>query len=521
MASRKIENSSQSFKTLRTQNAVYVDKTQYLLDLIDDNKFYLLSRPRRFGKSLTLSTFESLFEGEKELFQGLAAAKWFDRPDYKPYTVISLDMSSVTIEFGAKRMEGQLISALNICAKFKKISPKSKESSTAFADLIADAFLLNNEQVVLLIDEYDKPLLDSIDNPENYNETRKILQNFYSQIKVLDEYIKFGFVVGISKRGKAGISSVLNNFRDITYEEKYSRICGFTEEELKGCLSPSITECAEMLGRSFDDLLLEIKKYYYGYSFDGVTRVYTPYSILSFLKTGKFSNFWYDTATPTFLKKYFFDKKILIEDFINYRIGSPRFLYPEEFYDDPALYLFQTGYLTIKEKINDTTYLLDYPNEEVLASISRLIADSFFSDLDKAQKSFSNITAALEACDIVATTAEFNIVIDGCGYDTNAELAKVKGLKSEFLYRDLIAIFLYGTYKVDVCRESLGAKGRTDLLLKYAGRTFIFEIKVAYASNEIAKKLEEAITQIHERKYANWQFFTTDIVDAVAVVIDN
>jgi hypothetical protein len=521
MALQYIQNSSQSFKGLRTTNCVYVDKTKYLLDLVDSReKFYFLSRPRRFGKSLTLSTFKSLFEGEKELFQGLAAADWFERPGYKPYTVVSIDMSYVTNKFGSEEMKERILNALGICAKFKNISLKSKQPSSAFANLITDAFLINNEQVVLLIDEYDKPLLDSIDAPKKYLKARNILQDFYSVIKPLDEYIKFVFVTGISKLSKAGLSSALNNLQDITYSEEYSCICGYTHEELKNVFSPSITECAESLNRSFDDLLLEIKRYYDGYSFDGITRVYNPYSMLSFLKTRKFDNFWYDTATPTFLKKYFSEKKILIEDFINYEISRPRFLNPKEFYDDPALYLFQTGYLTIKEKVDDTTYLLDYPNEEVLASISRLIADNFFSDLKIAEQSFSKIKKVLKACDIVAIITEFNIVIDSCGYDTNAELAKAKGLKFEFFYRDMLIIFLYGTYEVDVWREVLGSKGRSDLLLKYGGRTFIFEIKVAYAENEITKKLDEAITQIKERKYANLQFFTTNVVDAVAVVID-
>jgi hypothetical protein len=521
MASQKIENSSQSFQTLRTKNCVYVDKTQFLLDLVDDKKFYFLSRPRRFGKSLTLSTFKSLFEGEKGLFQELAAAEWFDRPDYKPYTVISLDMSAVTIEFGPEEMKESILHALSICAKFKNISLKPKQPPAAFADLITDAFLIKNEQVVLLIDEYDKPLLDTIDAPQNYLKARKILQNFYSQIKILDEYIRFGFVTGISKLSKAGLSSALNNLQDITYSDEYSCICGYTQEELKNVFSPSIAECAESMKCSPDDLLREIKRYYDGYSFDGITRVYNPYSILSFFTTRKFDNFWYDTATPTFLKKYFSEKKILIEDFINYEISRPRFLNPEEFYDDPALYLFQTGYLTIKEQVNDTTYLLDYPNEEVLASISRLIANNFFSSLKTAEKSFSNVVKALKACDIVAIITEFNIVIDSCGYDTNAELAKAKGLKFEFFYRDMLVIFLYGTYEVDVWREVLGSRGRSDLLLKYGGKTFIFEVKVAYTENQIAKKLDEAVMQIKERKYANLQFFTTNIVDAVAIVIDH
>jgi hypothetical protein len=201
-------------------------------------------------------------------------------------------------------------------------------------------------------------------------------------------------------------------------------------------------------------------------------------------------------------------------------ISRPRFLNPEEFYDDPALYLLQTGYLTIKKKVTGTTYLLDYPNKEVLVSISRLIANNFFTDLKIAEESFSNIKNALKTCDIVAIITEFNIVIDSCGCDTNAELANEKSLKFQFFYRDMLIIFLYGTYEVDVWHEALGSKERSDLLLRYGGKTFVFEIKVAYTENEITKKLDEAITQIKERKYANLQFFTTDIVDAVAVVID-
>jgi hypothetical protein len=231
-------------------------------------------------------------------------------------------MSYVTIKFGPEEMEERILHTLGIRAKFKNISLQSKDPSAAFADLITDAFLINKEKVVLLIDEYDKPLLDSIDNPQNYLEARKILQNFYSMIKPLDEYIKFGFVTGISKLSKTGVSSALNNLCDITYSEEYSCICGYTHEELKNVFSPQITECAESMKRSSDDLLLEIKRYYEGYSFDGITRVYNPYDILSFLRTRKFDNFWYDTATPTFLRKYFSEKKILIEDFINYSSRS-------------------------------------------------------------------------------------------------------------------------------------------------------------------------------------------------------
>jgi hypothetical protein len=482
--------SSQTFSNFRTNNCVYVDKTQYLLDLIRLYKFIFLARPRRFGKSLTVSTFVALFSGKKELFQGLAAAEWFERPGYKPYTVISLDMSGVSIKFGAEEMNEQLLHTVKFSATINKLQIDSEDPSIALVELVTEAYRTYNEKIVLLIDEYDKPMTDSIDETKEFLGARKILLHFYSQIKPLDKYIKFCFITSISQLSRSGVKDALYNFHDITYDERYSCLCGYTRDELLEYFSGHLSEYAKKKNLSFEDLLAKIDRLYGGFSFDGKNKVYNPFSVSSFLSSRELDNFWFHSASPTALVKYFSDKKLIVGEFINHKINRPRLINPEEFYDDPVRFLLQTGYLTIKEKISDDMYLLDYTNEDILALTCHYITDKYFGDIETARKPSINITAALKDCDIPAIIAEFNNVFVASGYDTYLQSAKAAGYNDKCIYRDLLAIFLCGTLVIDVWHEVIGSKKRSDMLLKIKDKTFIFEINVVHKKDNALKELK-------------------------------
>jgi hypothetical protein len=376
---RKYPTGIQSFRDIIEGGYVYVDKTKFLLSLIDKNKSYLLSRPRRFGKSLTLSTFKSLFSGEQTLFEGLSGAEWFARPGYKKQPAILIDMSPVTIKFGAAIMNERLVYVVKKSAAANNIQIESRDGVIAFGELIIKIRHAHNERIALLIDEYDMPLLESIDTPSKSVEAREILQEFYSIIKSSEDDICFTFVTGISKLAKTGLSSTLNHLNDITYSEDYSTICGYTQDELLEYFLDDLTEYAKSKNMHVENAIAEVSNYYNGFSFDGKTKVYNPYSLLSFLDVKEFDNFWFESATPTFLEKHLAKRNIKVRDYIGYLIQRAEILSARQIENiDTALFLLQAGYLTLKSKVDDKTYLLDYPNVEVLASISRLAADNFF-----------------------------------------------------------------------------------------------------------------------------------------------
>ncbi|MEZ5039077.1 MAG: AAA family ATPase [Saprospiraceae bacterium] len=351
----------QSFREIREKGYLYVDKTAEIFNLIESGKYHFLSRPRRFGKSLTLSTISELFSGSRELFKNLWIDEHWSWEQIQP--VIHFSFSS--IGYKTAGLEQALQNMLNAEAAKNGIVLKAKGYDQKFKELLEK--LSAKGQVVLLIDEYDKPMIDYLDEKETALGNQQILKAFYSIIKDADPFISFLLITGVSKFSKVSIFSELNNLKDITIHPKFSTLVGYTQKEVEQYFS-SWTE--ELMGEyeiNEQELIQRIRSWYNGYSWDGKHFVYNPFSILSFFDTGQFQNYWFSTGTPTFLIKLL--KERMVYETGETEVGQVAFDGFDLENIDTISLLFQTGYLTIKAIAPLGLYKLDYPNKEVKDSM--------------------------------------------------------------------------------------------------------------------------------------------------------
>ncbi|NUU97723.1 AAA family ATPase, partial [Marinitoga sp. 1138] len=306
------------YKEIIEENYIYVDKTKYLYDLINSGKFYFMSRPRRFGKSLTVSTFYYLFKGEKELFKGTYI---YDKWDFKEYPIIKLDMSDNTLTTYEEFIES-LNKMIEDIYEDYEIPKIENNLPTKFGNLIRALNKKYEEKVVILIDEYESPILEHINDKKKAEKFRGFLREFYKKIKTKDAYVKFVFITGITKFTKTGVFSALNNLSDISLNRKYGQMFGYTQEELEYYFKDYIKELSEEMGITEKELLEEMKRYYNGFSFDGEHTVYNPYSILRFFSEKEFQNFWFESGSPSFLYEYIKGKKIEYEDLVKTPVSA-------------------------------------------------------------------------------------------------------------------------------------------------------------------------------------------------------
>ncbi len=361
----------QNFRKLRENDLLYIDKTEDIYRLVESGNYFFLSRPRRFGKSLLVSTLEYLFLGKKEYFKGLwIEDKWNWN---KTYPILHFKFS--LLDYQNHGLEKALLMyVLQEADKLKVVLSKTTLKS-CFAELLYKLYE-KGEQVVILIDEYDKPLIDYLGvDEEKALEHQGILKNFYSVLKDSDLYIQFLFITGVSKFSKVGVFSDLNNLDDITLDPQHSNALGYTQEELEHYFNPYILKICQEKALNKEQFMAKIKQWYNGYSWDGENYVYNPFSILSFFrKHGTFQNFWFKSGTPTFLINLL--DKHLYYDFDGEEVGMIAF----DNYDIKRLeilpLLFQTGYLTIKERKRNI-YKLGYPNLEVKESMLQHLIGAF------------------------------------------------------------------------------------------------------------------------------------------------
>lgn len=370
---KKLAIGQQDFPNLIHKDCIYVDKTKCIYELMESGgSTFFLSRPRRFGKSLLLSTLKAAFEGKRDLFKGLYIE---DKIDWEPHPVIMLDMSKDASSSEVLKLGLSL--SLKTEAAFHQVDLGLYEDAPAamLSQLIALLYLKTGRQVVVLIDEYDKPVLDQMHDLDNANEIRKVLQGFYGVLKASSAHLKFLMVTGITKVSQTSIFSGFNNLNDISFKEQYAGICGYTQTELEHDFASHIDALAKHNEASKEDTLVEIKHWYNGYSWDAKTFVYNPYSVLLLLDKLRFNPHWYSTGTPTFLLK-------LLKTGDNLEtVMQDKIEVFETFTDGQALenlgtiaLLFQSGYLTIKGfNKKEQFYELQIPNEEVRRAISELV----------------------------------------------------------------------------------------------------------------------------------------------------
>ena len=354
----------QNFESIRQGGYVYVDKTHLIHQLATTGKYYFLSRPRRFGKSLLVSTMEDYFQGKKELFKGLAIEKL--EKDWTEYPVLHLDLSGVTYT-DENVLNEKMENTLSQWEQTYGIANTFTVDGIRFENIIKTAYSQTGKPVVILIDEYDKPLLDTAGNEPLREAIRSRLQGFYSVMKSQDGKIRFGFLTGITKLGKLSIFSGLNNLNDISMDYRYADICGISEKDLHAYFDESVQEMAEANKMSKEECYARLKEYYDGYHFcEDSEDIYNPFSLLSALNGKRFRDYWYETGTPTFVVKALQRGQFNLEGLT--LEGVPAFVLGGVNADDsdPVPVLYQSGYLTIQSYDNQTQeYTLKYPNQEV------------------------------------------------------------------------------------------------------------------------------------------------------------
>ena len=498
----------QNFENIRKNNYLYVDKTKQILQMIEKGECYFLSRPRRFGKSLTLSTLEAMFKGKAELFKGLYAEDWVKEQSKNSSPVIKLDMSVLGSYETKRELKQSLINYLvrYYIEEYELDIVVKDNSDDVFLDVINKLYKQFGS-VVVLIDEYDKPITDNLNNLEKAEEMREALSKFYIVLKGCSQ-VKFLMVTGVSKFSKVGILSGFNNLDDISMDEEYGDIVGYTQQELEDNFDEWIEKSSHKLSMSRDELLDKIKEYYDGFSFDGETRVYNPFSVLNFFKKNRFKNFWYVSGSPSFLLNYL----------QNHRIKNPDkydgITVPEKFADKREIenasvesFLYQAGYLTIKKKLLNE-FVLGYPNEEVRSSLADMYLDDVYH-IEGYVSLGNNIWKSLEDEDIAKLVKSFNLAISGIPYEDFKESNNLEGTlqeyleqRKEFWYRSMFVMLLRGA-GVIYFAEVHTFRGRSDVVIVFKNKVIVVEFKLAKNSSEVEKKRQEGEEQIKSRDYSS------------------
>ena len=484
---KKLPIGIQSFKSLREDGFLYVDKTRQLFELTKEAKYYFLSRPRRFGKSLLLSTLKAFFQGKRELFEGLAIAEL--EKDWKSYPVLYLDLNTGNYNSAGALEErlGYILSEWE--EEFAIVPEKTQSVATRFQVVIKHATKTTGQQVVILVDEYDKPLLQAIDNEPLLTEFRNILKGFYSNLKTCDEHIRFAFLTGVTKFSHVSIFSDLNNLQDISLNNAYADICGFTEEEIRQMFTPFIQKFAKQEQVDEDAMMGKLKAMYDGYHFspDMSKDVYNPFSVLNALSSCQLQNYWFSTGTPTFLVKLLKDGQYKIQDFSESEITTRHLAAMDNLSQNPVALFYQTGYLTIKGFDKDFgSYRLGFPNKEVEESFLDYLLPKYMNITeDKSSFYIEHFVRDLRKGDIDGFMERMEAFFG----DTPYEL--VRDCENHFQNVLFTVCRLMGYHTIAEYRTS---RGRIDMVVKTDDYTYVFEFK-------FDKSAQEALQQIDTKEY--------------------
>ena len=499
MTRRRLPIGLQTFRELREEDCYYVDKTGFITRLLDQGKHYFLSRPRRFGKSLFLDTLKELFEGNEGLFNGLHI---HDRWDWSlRHPVVRLDFGSG--HFGEPGyVHSSAMAQLAAAAQDAGVAASYDTAPERFRDLLRTVHAKTGRRVVVLIDEYDKPLLDALDTPDVARANRDYLLGLYSTIKSSDADVHFTLLTGVSRspqrgcaRGnpsqeaasKVSVFSGLNNLTDITLDPRYSAICGYTEADLDTVFAP------ELAGLDRE----QIRDWYNGYNWRGAERVYNPFDILLLFDKREFGCYWFESGTPSFLVETLFQRRVASLS-LDGMLTSSELL---SSFDVGAIateaLLFQTGYLTIKDVRNRggvRRYRLGYPNREVRQSLNECLLRRLVQDATQQTANSDRLYDLLEANDFAGLETLFRAFFASIPYEwyTNNDIAGYEGYYASVFYS------YFAATGFDVTVEDSSNRGRADMAVRFAGKVYLFEFKVVEQATEGA-----ALTQLKERGYAD------------------
>ena len=475
----------QDFEKIRQQGCVYIDKTALLYQLVSGIGYYFLSRPRRFGKSLLISTMEAYFLGKKELFKGLAMEQL--EQDWTVYPVLHLDLNARNYSD-----ENSLIEELNRhLEKWEKVYGdefKNRKVEERFAQIVEKAYEKTRQKVVVLIDEYDKPLLNTIGNPELQDHYRSQMKAFYSVMKTQDKYIKLGFITGVTRFSKVSIFSDLNNFTDISMDPRYVEICGITERELHDNLDAEVDELAIANDLTKEECYAQLKEYYDGYHFrQNSVGIYNPFSLLSTLSSKVFGEYWFETGTPSFLVDLLKKTRYNLNELMDEEVTTSTMNDIGNMDRNPISVIYQSGYLTIKGYDKRfKKYLLGFPNREVEEGFTLYLSKSFTKMDNTNAFDIKIFVIELEAGKVEPFMHRLEALFADNDY-------RVQG-NQELYFQNVMYVFfkLLGFY-VEVERPT--SDGRMDLIVKTADYVYIFEFK-------LDKSADKALQQIEEKGYA-------------------
>ena len=476
----------QTFEKIREGNYLYIDKTKYIVDFLKKGMTYVfLSRPRRFGKSLFASTLQAYFEGRKELFEGLAIAEY--EKEWVKHPVLHFDMS------GAKHFDKEALKRyLHLQLRnYENVYGRNEEEvdpNERLDGLVKRAYKQTGQKVVVIIDEYDAPLLDVVHERENLQTLRFIMQNFYSPLKKLDPYLEFTFITGITKFSQLSIFSELNNLDNISMFDQYSAICGISKTELTTVMKPDVEGLGKALGMTYEECLEELRKYYNGYHFSEHSEdVFNPFSLIRAMNGQKIESYWFGSGTPSYLIKSLQKYHVNVMDIENNNCDVDDFDVSPEQMTSPLPLLYQSGYLTIK-KYNPMLkrYSLGYPNREVKIGMLKSLAPNYLSPI------------SLDNSSLVGDFLEklYDGNLEGAMTRLKAYLASISNRLSNKNERDFQTVFylifnLMGAY---MRVEEDSAVGRADAVVYMPDAVYVFELKYDGSA-------EEAIKQIDDKGY--------------------
>ncbi len=485
----------QVFPEFIEQGLLYVDKTRFVWELARQGKYYFLSRPRRFGKTLLLSTLKAFFEGREELFRELYI---HDKvKDWKKHPVVHIDYSRISYKDGKAIFQQSLLNHLNEIAFDYGLTLENTILGDAFTELVKK---LQSQygKVVVLVDEYDKAMVDTLTKEEQFEENREVLRGLYSAMKGLDEYLRFVMLTGVSRFAKVSVFSGLNNLEDISMDSAFSNAVGFTQEELEANFEPHLKQVQEKFGFSWEELLGHYRSQYNGYSWDGESTLYNPFSILKSLKEQDFGNYWFSTGTPTFLTDMVKQQQYLPEIFEDLKTedltGSSL-----QFKNFPLIpLLFQTGYLTIRRILREgirQRFILNYPNDEVRHSFLTFLAAAFVE-----KDEFEIQPEAIELRDALREerTGDFVVRMQSFLADIPSRLH----IPKEAYYHSLVYMILR-LVGMKPLLEKETDKGRLDAVLELPGQVYILEFKFGTGTSvkNVKTLSRQALAQIEKKQY--------------------
>jgi len=476
----------QNFEEIRKGGYAYVDKTELIYKLVKSGKYYFLSRPRRFGKSLLISTLESYFCGRKDLFEGLAMGKL--EKDWAEYPVFHLDLNTRKYE-DKYSLEGILNQYLEKWEQKYGDEKKNRAPEERFTYVIERAAEKTGCNVVVLIDEYDKPMLQAIGNDALMTEYRNTLKAFYGVLKSCDRYLRFALLTGVTKFSKVSVFSDLNNLDDISLLQDYNNLCGITECELHDGFRDGILALAEKNGISYDEACFRLKEWYDGYHFASEgDDIYNPFSILNAMKSREFGSYWFETGTPTFLVELLKTARYNLNQLTVEVASSDSLGGIDSMYTNPVPILYQSGYLTIKGYDSEfRVYKLGFPNREVEDGFTRFLLP-YYASLDSGNGSFEivNFVQDVRKGDVDSFMFRLQSFFCDIPYELTREL--------ELHYQNVLFIVfrLLGFY---TCVEYHTSRGRIDMVVKTDRYIYVMEFKLDGSA-------EDAMKQINDKGYA-------------------